>query len=127
MTVIEERSRSSDAFVRLAAIETLGACLPEPAAFDRLGELLEDETVTAEVDAAEALVRGAGLRGLIRVLEELGRRRDDPDTDYMAYMLSDLDAAGDWPVLEEASRIASADMTENVAIGLENLRVLRGK
>lgn len=127
LAVALEQSRSSNAFVRLAAVEALGVWLPEVQALDRLSELLEDETVTVEVDAAEALVRGGGSRGLARVLEELGRRRDDPDADYMAYMLSDLDAAGEWPVLAEAGRLPPDEVTENVSVGLENLRALRGE
>ncbi|MBF6181955.1 hypothetical protein [Nocardia otitidiscaviarum] len=48
--------------------------------------------VTAEFDAAEALARRGGTDGLLAVLENLGRRGDNGDSDYIAYRLTELNA-----------------------------------
>ncbi|MEV0110832.1 hypothetical protein AB0H42_31505 [Nocardia sp. NPDC050799] len=57
-------------------------------------ELLDDEIINVEVDAAEVLVRHGGTEGLPGVLENLGRRGDDGgNSDYIADRLNALDAS----------------------------------
>lgn len=94
----------------------------------RLEEIMtDDKIVTMRVDAAEQLVRHGGQIGLLAVLDELGRRKDDPDIDYTAYMLSELDNFGEFPVLAEASTIETTRFSEEARVGLDNLRKLMQK
>lgn len=95
------RSTDTDAGVRLDAIVELGEYAHLPEVRSRLIELLDDEIINVEVDAAEALVRHGGTEGLLGVLENLGRRGDDGgDSDYIANRLNALEASGAVPVFE---------------------------
>ncbi|TLG04685.1 hypothetical protein FEK35_19845 [Nocardia cyriacigeorgica] len=109
---------------RIQSIAILGRLIPNEQAVQRLKELLNDEIVTVEVDAAETLARHGGTEGILAVLHELGRRKDDPDADYMGYRLYELDAGGEVAVIELAES-ASETHSDYVAVGLENLRRLR--
>lgn len=86
--------------------------------------MLDDEIVTIRVDAAEQLVRTGGEDGLLAVLAELGRRRNDPDIDYIAYMLSELENFGEFPVLRNALAIDQSRLSLDAKSGLSNLRKL---
>ncbi|MFI2282130.1 HEAT repeat domain-containing protein [Nocardia beijingensis] len=122
------RSRSGNPAVRIEAIPDLGRYIRFNSARQRLQEMmLEDEIVTMRVDAAEQLVRTGGEDGLLAVLAELGRRRNDPDIDYTAYMLSELDNFGEFPVLRNAFAIDQSRLSPDAAIGLSNLRELMKK
>ncbi|MFC6011324.1 hypothetical protein [Nocardia lasii] len=118
------RSRSEDGSTRVNAIPDLGLMISEPEARARLVEMLDDDIVTMEVDAAEALVRHGGDAGLAAVLDVLGRRRDDPDADYIAYRLCELDASGEQPIMDIAESIRG-HLSENAVAGLDDLIVLR--
>ncbi|MET7770009.1 hypothetical protein [Nocardia sp. NPDC005366] len=118
------RSRSSDGLTRVNAIPELGDFMHDVKARDRLTELLDDEIVTMEVDAAEVLARKGGATGILAVLEVLGRRRDDPDADYMAYRLNELDAGGEVPVVEIVES-SGRELSDNAAVALRNLKALR--
>ncbi|WP_433683297.1 hypothetical protein [Nocardia sp. CA-119907] len=119
------RSRSSDGLTRVNAIPELGDFVDDVRARDRLTELLDDEVVTMEVDAAEVLARKGGAAGIVAVLEVLGRRCDDPDADYIAYRLNELDAGGEVPVVEIVES-SGREMSDNAAVALRNLKALRG-
>ncbi|PSR66824.1 hypothetical protein C8258_18250 [Nocardia sp. MDA0666] len=113
-------------FVRLDALPRLAERLDNQDVRRRVEEMLGDDVVTVEVDAADILVRQGGEAGLLAVLTEMGRRTDDPDVDYIANRLYEMDAGGELPVLTMAAAIDSEKMTSNARIGLENLRQLRG-
>ncbi|WP_330181773.1 HEAT repeat domain-containing protein [Nocardia sp. NBC_01503] len=122
-----DASRSSDAMIRVAAIIELGDYIEHPEARKRLEELMDDDIVTIEVDAAEVLVKVGGPSGLLSVLDVLGRREDDPDVDYIAYMLQNLDSGGELPVLAIASSIDDDRLSAAARTGLANLRRLMGR
>jgi hypothetical protein len=121
-----EHSHSDEGLVRLRAISELSALIFDAQARRRLVEMLDDDVVTNQFEAAEALVRYGGQQGLLSVLEELGRR-DDEDVDYIAYRLSDLHNLGEFPVLETASFIAESGMSPNVRRGLKDLHDVMGR
>ncbi|WP_146161260.1 hypothetical protein [Nocardia sp. MDA0666] len=123
---IIQQSKSSNVFVRLDALPRLAERLDNQDVRRRVEEMLGDDVVTVEVDAADILVRQGGEAGLLAVLTEMGRRTDDPDVDYIANRLYEMDAGGELPVLTMAAAIDSEKMTSNARIGLENLRQLRG-
>ncbi|MGW4368132.1 hypothetical protein ACWEKT_21070 [Nocardia takedensis] len=118
------RSRSGDGLTRVNAVPELGDFTEDVRARRRLTELLDDEIITMEVDAAEMLARKGGATGILAVLDVLGRRRDDPDADYMAYRLNELDAGGEVPVVEIVESSGRA-MSDNAAVALRNLKALR--
>ncbi|MFB8004371.1 hypothetical protein [Nocardia sp. NPDC056000] len=122
-----DMSRSPDGMQRITAIAELGGYIENSDARARLEELMDDDIVTVEVDAAEVLVRVGGQPGLLAVLDVLGRRTDDPDVDYIAYMLQNLDFGGELPVLSDALKIPESRYSDAAKIGLENLRRLMGK
>jgi hypothetical protein len=121
-----EHSRSDEGLVGLRAISELSALIFDAQARRRLVEMLDDDVVTMQIEAAEALVRYGGQEGLLSVLEELGRR-DDGDVDYIAYRLSDLDNMGEVPVLETASFIAETDISPDARRGLKDLHDVIGR
>ncbi|MGW5376808.1 HEAT repeat domain-containing protein [Nocardia sp. NPDC003999] len=128
LSSILARSRSSDNAVRIEAIADLGRNIRSSSARERLQEMMvDDEIVTMRVDAAEQLVRTGGDDGLLAVLTELGRRRNDPDIDYTAYMLSELENFGEFPVLRNALAIDRSRLSPDAKIGLSNLRELLNK
>ncbi|WP_194834052.1 HEAT repeat domain-containing protein [Nocardia sp. XZ_19_369] len=120
-----ERSRSADGLTRVNAIPELGRFIDDQRAQRRLRELLDDDVVTMQVDAAEVLVRFGGTAGLLTVLEELGRRHNDPDVDYIAYRLYELDASGEFPVIDNTVAVRG-DLSPAGAIGFEDLKRLKG-
>ncbi|MFF0491366.1 HEAT repeat domain-containing protein [Nocardia sp. NPDC004068] len=112
---------------RVTAAEQLGRFIDDPAARHRLEELLRDPgDVAVQVAAAEVLTRGGGTKGVLAVLEEVGRRADDPDADYIAYKLYELEGMGEYPVLATASAIDPADITPNSRVGIANVKRLLG-
>jgi hypothetical protein len=128
LSSILARSRSSVNSIRIEAIPDLGRNIQFSSARERLKEMMiDDEIVTMRVDAAEQLVRTGGEEGLLAVLTELGRRRNDPDIDYTAYMLSELDNFGDFPVLRNALSIDQSRLSPDAKVGLSNLRQLMNK
>ncbi|GAA5082237.1 hypothetical protein [Nocardia iowensis] len=125
LSKILANSRSSDNATRVSAIPELGRYIDQRSARDRLEQIMvEDEIVTMRVDAAEQLARYGGESGLLAVLNELGRRSKDSDIDYTAYMLSELDNFGEFPVLSKAMSIDKTLMSPDAEIGLQNLREL---
>ncbi|MEV6323050.1 hypothetical protein AB0M45_17900 [Nocardia sp. NPDC051787] len=104
----------------------MSAWISDAQARRRLVEMLDDDIVTMQIEAAEALVRHGGELGLLSVLEELGRR-DDADVDYIANRLSDLDNFGEFPVLAAASSIAESEISPNARRGLTELHELMGR
>ncbi|MGQ4597217.1 hypothetical protein [Nocardia sp. R6R-6] len=67
--------------------------------------MLDDEDTAVEQEAAEVLVRQGGRDGLLAVLSVLGRRSDDPDADYIACRLRELQIFEEIPILERARKI----------------------
>jgi hypothetical protein len=117
-------SRDDFAGNRLDAIAGLGALLGKQVVFSRLVEMLRDPIVTVRIDAAEMLTRRGGLAGLLAVLDEIGARADNPDTDYLAYKLQELEDSGEYPVLDTAGSADPSMLTPDMALGLENLKEL---
>lgn len=107
---------------RLAAIESMRSHADTSiAVFERLQSLLDDGVVTVGVAAADALVKAAGAEGLEAVLDYLGSHVDDPDSDYVTYMLEELQGSGAVPVLSVARKIASNDPSDSVRRGVERI------
>ncbi|NKY55959.1 hypothetical protein [Nocardia flavorosea] len=120
------RSRSTDGMTRNRAITELAEYIQDERAVARLHEMLDDEVVTMQVDAADVLARQGGIGGLFLVLDEIGRRREDPDADYMANRLYELDASGEVEILATVEPISS-QLSENGIIGFRQLKTLRGQ
>ncbi|PSR66823.1 hypothetical protein C8258_18245 [Nocardia sp. MDA0666] len=113
---------------RVDAAEKLGEMVDEPVARARLTELLHDAgDVAVQTAAAGALTKRGGVAGLLAVLEEIGRRSDDADVDYIAYQLYGMEGTGEYPVLDIASEIASETMTAHARIGLASIERLLGR
>ncbi|MGW4737371.1 HEAT repeat domain-containing protein [Nocardia xishanensis] len=122
---ISEDVRSAQWDVRRDAARTLGGVLPDTAALSDLTALLDDEDTAVQQEAAESLVRYGDRVGLIVVLTELGRRSEDPDSDYIAYRLRELQIFERLPILEAARTIAG-ELTPEAHAGLEQLEALFG-
>ncbi|MFI6314930.1 hypothetical protein ACIBEK_32890 [Nocardia fusca] len=119
-------SRSPDGLTRDAAIYELANFVQEDSAVRRLHEMLDDEIVTMQVDAADVLARLGGVKCLFIVLDEIGRRRDDPDADYIANRLYELDASGNVEILEIIEPVVG-QLSGNGAVGFRQLKMLRGR
>lgn len=87
---------------------------------------LDDPNVTVEVDAAEALARHGGTNGLLAVLENLGRRGDDGDSDFVAYKLNELNATQVVKVFEIADSIGVDRLSTNQKLGVDDVREVGG-
>ncbi|MFI6171676.1 hypothetical protein ACIBCN_33195 [Nocardia sp. NPDC051052] len=117
-------SRSDDNATRAGVIAELGRYMYRSDARKRLEEIMiGNEIVTMRVDAAEQPTRYGGEEGLLAVLNELGRRQDS-EVDYTAYMLSELDNFGEFPVLDTALSINEERLTPDAKRGLTDLRAL---
>ncbi|WP_433661692.1 hypothetical protein ACQPW1_05675 [Nocardia sp. CA-128927] len=128
LSSILDNSRSADNATRVNAIPELGRFIDRYSARERLEEIMvNDEIVTMRVDAAEQLARHGGESGLLAVLNELGRRSADPDVDYTAYMLSELENFDEFPVLSKALSIDQKLMSPEAKLGLQHLRELMQK
>lgn len=119
-------SRSLEGLTRHAAIRELANFIQEDSATGRLHEMLDDEIVTIQVDAADVLARLGGVKGLLIVLDEIGRRCDDPDADYIANRLYELGASGDVEILEIIEPVVG-QLSGNGAVGFRQLKRLRGR
>ncbi|MFC8530322.1 HEAT repeat domain-containing protein [Nocardia sp. NPDC057227] len=120
-----EDSNSPDWAVRRDAARALGALLPAVDALATLTALLGDDDIAVQQEAAESLARFGGRAGLVAVLEELGRRAEDGDADYMAYRLRELQIFEEQPILETARGMPAA-LTADGLSGLEQLEQLFG-
>ncbi|WP_157128798.1 hypothetical protein [Nocardia amamiensis] len=128
LSTILALSKSDNNATRIDAIPDLGRNIKSSIARERLEEMMaNDNIVTVRVDSAEQLVRYGGEDGLLAVLTELGRRCDDPDIDYTAYMLSELDNFDEFPVLSNALSIDRSKLSADAETGLRNLRELMHK
>ncbi|MFD4403409.1 hypothetical protein ACFWPH_11640 [Nocardia sp. NPDC058499] len=86
--------------------------------------MLDDEIVTMQIDAAEVLAKHGGADGLLLVMEKLGERGSDPDADYIAYKLYELDATGEMEVVDTIESF-KRDLSEIGSTAFENFKVLR--
>ncbi|UGT63167.1 HEAT repeat domain-containing protein [Nocardia asteroides] len=120
-----EELNSPDWAVRRDAAQALGALLPATDALVALTALLNDDNIAVQQEAAEALARFGGRAGLAAVLEELGRRAEDGDADYIAYRLRELQIFEELPVLGTV-RGMLATLTADGRSGLEQLEQLFG-
>lgn len=116
-------SRSPEGLTRDFAIYELANFIHEDSAVRRLHELLDDEVVTMQVDSADVLARLGGLKGLFLVLDEIGRRRDDPDADYIANRLYELDAGGDVEIMAMIEPVVG-QLSDDGLIGFQQLERL---
>lgn len=120
------QSQSDDWSARERSAVDLASFLPDPVAFDRLTALLSDPDIAVQVEASGSLVRVGGVRGLRSVLDELGRRVDDPDADHIAYKLQELQGLEDVQVLELARKIAVESPSDAVRSGIAEIEKLFG-
>ena len=121
---ILDRSRSADALVRDDAIYRLADFISDERAITRLYEMLDDESVTMRIDAAEVLAKHGGADGLLLVMEKLGERSSDPDADYIAYKLYELDASGEIEVVDTIES-TKGELSVIGSTAFENFKVLR--
>ncbi|WP_068030712.1 HEAT repeat domain-containing protein [Nocardia mexicana] len=121
-----QASRSPSWEKRRAAAWSLGELLPDPAALECLFGLLDDEDTAVEQDVAEVLVRRGGRAGLSAVLSNLGQRVDDPDADYIAYRLRELQLFEEVPVLQTARQVGDQNASSEIRDGLRQLEELFG-
>jgi hypothetical protein len=112
------KSRSSECLSRDSAIYELTSFIQEDSAIRRLHEMQDHDIVTMQVDAADVLARLGGVKGLFLVLDEIGRRRGDPDADYMANRLYELDASGDVEILAIIEPVIG-QLSSNGAVGFQ--------
>ncbi|GAA5068410.1 HEAT repeat domain-containing protein [Nocardia callitridis] len=119
-------SRDENTGVRLSAVVVLSQNIEDLRAKDRLVEMLDDDNVTVEVDAAEALARFGGVDGVLAVLENLGGRGDDSDADYLAYKLYELNARHVISVSDIADTVDVALLSENQQLGLQDVAEVGG-
>lgn len=122
-----ERSGSAHWETRVDAAGQLGTLIEMRAARTKLAEMLGDAgDIAVQVEAAEVLVRHGGAAGLVAVLDELARRGDDPQSDYLAYRIAELERSGDARVLDLVSVIDRAELSAGAGIALRDLLVLIG-
>lgn len=109
--------------MRRDAVLALGRWLPEEGAFAALVAALNDADTAVQQDAAEQLVRFGGGAGLEAVLDDLGRRSDDPHVDYIAYRLRELQLLEQLPLVESARELRS-ELSADALTGLEQFEEL---
>ncbi|MGV9636460.1 hypothetical protein ACWDO0_19980 [Nocardia rhamnosiphila] len=119
-------SGSPDGLTRDAAIYELANFIQEDSAVRRLHEMLDDEVATMQVDSADILARLGGLKGIFLVLDEIGRRRYDPDADYIANRIYELDASGDVEILAVIEPVVE-ELSDYGFVGFQQLKRLRGR
>jgi HEAT repeat protein len=119
-------SHSADWKVREGAAAELGKLLPSEQVIERLAELLGDDDMAVELEATEVLVRFGGRTGLVAILGELGRRVDDPDSDYIAYRLQELQANDRIPILQNSREISTQSPSPEVSEGINQIEELFG-
>ncbi|MGW5752876.1 hypothetical protein [Nocardia rhamnosiphila] len=79
-----------------------------------------------QVDSADILARLGGLKGIFLVLDEIGRRRYDPDADYIANRIYELDASGDVEILAVIEPVVE-ELSDYGFVGFQQLKRLRGR
>ncbi|MGW4716104.1 HEAT repeat domain-containing protein [Nocardia sp. NPDC004260] len=119
-------SHSADWKVREGAATELGKMLPSEQVIQRLSELLGDDDMAVELEATETLARFGGRAGLLAILGELGRRVDDPDSDYIAYRLRELQINGRIPILQDSRKIMNLSPSSEVSEGINQIEQLFG-
>ncbi|MGU3435077.1 hypothetical protein ACNHUS_18920 [Actinomycetes bacterium M1A6_2h] len=77
---------------RLSAMEYFSELGSDPVAQNRLGEMLDDDVIEVYVAAAEVLLTYSGKPGLELVFDELERRVEDPQIDYIWYKIGEVKA-----------------------------------
>ncbi|MBF6417707.1 HEAT repeat domain-containing protein [Nocardia farcinica] len=119
-------SHSADWSIRARAAVELGKLLPSGQAMKRLAELLSDDDMAVELEATEVLARFGGRDGLVAILGELGRRIDDPDSDYLAYRLQELQTNDRLPILRKARELSIDSLSPEVREGIRQIEELFG-
>ncbi|MGW4327512.1 HEAT repeat domain-containing protein [Nocardia sp. NPDC004573] len=119
-------SHSTDWKVREGAATELGKMLPSEQVIQRLSELLGDDDMAVELEATEKLARFGGRAGLVAILGELGRRVDDPDSDYIAYRLRELQINDRIPILQDSRKIMNLSPSSEVSEGINQIEQLFG-
>lgn len=119
-------SRSADWKVREGAATELGKLLPSEQVIERLAELLGDDDMAVELEATEVLARFGGRAGLVAILRVLGRRIDDPDSDYIAYRLQELQTNDLIPILQNSREILIQSPSPEVSEGINQIEQLFG-
>ncbi|UAK33193.1 HEAT repeat domain-containing protein [Nocardia asteroides] len=119
-------SYSADWKVRACAATELGRMLPSEQVIERLAELLGDDDMAVELEATEVLARFGGRAGLVAILGELGKRLDDPDSDYIAYRLQELQINDRVPILQNAREISIRSPSHEVSEGIYQIEQLFG-
>ncbi|MHA3703434.1 HEAT repeat domain-containing protein [Jatrophihabitans sp. YIM 134969] len=117
-----ERSHDPSWEVRKASASALGALLPEPAAFARLVELVDDpeNTAVGQQAAIELTLRG-GRPGLAAVARAFGTLEDDIGY-FIAGALGNLWQTDALPVLPAELRALATSDDPEVVRGAAELR-----
>ncbi|MFR9772037.1 hypothetical protein [Nocardia sp. SC052] len=141
LSSILAHSRNDDNAIRVEAIPGLGRnirsssarerlqeiwSLPSEQVIQRLSELLGDDDMAVELEATEVLARFGGRAGLVAILGELGRRVDDPDSDYIAYRLQELQTNDGLPILQNSRKIMDQSPSHEVSEGINQIEQLFG-
>ncbi|MFC4124050.1 HEAT repeat domain-containing protein [Nocardia rhizosphaerae] len=109
---------------RRDSCSALGKLLPSSDAFVALTKLLDDPDTAVEQEAAEVLVRFGGVDGISAVLDTLGRRAEDGDSDYIAYRLRELQIFEQVPVLRLARKAMGINSSPFAQQGFDQLESL---
>ncbi|MEV0295965.1 HEAT repeat domain-containing protein [Nocardia sp. NPDC050710] len=99
----------------------LGKLLPASDAFGALITMLDDPDTAVEQEAAEVLARFGGIDGILAILETLGRRAEDGDSDYIAYRLRELQIFEQLPILQLARNALEVNSSPFAREGLKQL------
>ncbi|WP_072804122.1 HEAT repeat domain-containing protein [Rhodococcoides yunnanense] len=120
-------TRSADWATREQACTAVGDLLPNATIELRLVEMLRDDNLAVQSAAAEVLVTRGGGHGLEAVLRDLGERAEDPDSDYIAYLLQEFQGLRDMPILPQGRAIVAEGADKSVSDGLAGLEQLFGR
>lgn len=121
-----EKSSAPEWNVRHDATWLLGDLLPDAEALRTLTALLDDGDTAVAQEAAEVLVRWDGTEGLLAVLANLGARVDNPDADYIAYRLRELQLFDHIPIPQSARATADSYPSWPVHEGIQQLEEVFG-
>lgn len=113
---------------RVAAIKGLRRFIAaDPVSFSRLRQMLADPISEVAYEAAESLVEDRGFAGLEAVLDELGRRVDDPTSDAIVHSLEVLETTRRVRVLARADVLEIRGPADSVRAGIHRIRIRLGE
>lgn len=124
LAALLDGTHDSDPLMRGVAMEELGDFGSDPLVVGRLAELLDADTIETVVLAAEILLRRCGVCGLEVVMDELVRRKDDGQMDYIWEKMSEVQETQSIDVYRDAYsyavRLDSDEMLSIVGLSIES-------